>query len=50
MYTTNNYQEAAQEARRTGKPVWRHADGTYAVACTSEFEDSEAWDWTEIEI
>ena len=53
MFTTNDYEEAEQEAGRTGKLIWRHDNGTYAVAYPSEFgdgeDDDDGMEWTEVE-
>ena len=50
MYTTDDWLDAKAEAARRGKPIWRHADGTYAVADADEFADHLDPDgWIEIE-
>jgi endonuclease YncB( thermonuclease family) len=49
MFITGNYEQAKQKAQRTSKPIWKHADGTYAVAYASEFPEDEAMDWTQVQ-
>ena len=50
MYVTDDWMDAKAEAARRGKPIWRHADGTYAVADAFEFDDVRDPDgWTQIE-
>jgi len=50
MFVTREYEEAQEEAKRTGKPIWKSEDGYYAVADSFEFaETGDSEQWTEIE-
>ena len=53
MKTYDSYKAAKKEAERSGKPIWKHDAGYYAVASHSEMADhcdqsGEADSWTEI--
>jgi endonuclease YncB( thermonuclease family) len=53
MKTYDSYEQAAEEARQKGKPIWRHNSGYYAVATYEEIaahcaESGEEEDWVEI--
>jgi hypothetical protein len=53
MKTYNSYVRAKREANRTGKPIWKHDAGYYAVASYEDMashcdQSGEADSWTEI--
>jgi hypothetical protein len=49
MNIIQDFEEAKKEQARTGKPVWKHPSGSYAVATVEEI-GAQQDEWTKCEV